>query len=59
MALLGLLKIRKGDRNLCLLWLFPAYLVEVRGDWAMRKEVFNFPGWRDKKRMLSLVQMQA
>ena len=28
---------------------FPAFLVEVRGDWAMRKEVFNFPGWRDKK----------
>ena len=29
--------------------LFPAFLVEVRGDWAMRKEVFSFPGWGDKK----------
>ena len=28
---------------------FPAYLVEVRGDCATRKEVFNFPGWRVKK----------
>jgi len=22
--------------------------VEVRGDWAFFKEVFNFPGWREK-----------
>ena len=24
-----------------------AYLVEIRGDWAMRKDVFGFPGWRE------------
>lgn len=28
---------------------FTAFLLEVRGDWAMRKEVFQFPGWRDKQ----------
>ena len=38
---------------------FPAFLVEVRGDWAMRKEVFNFPRMARQERMLSLVQMQA
>ena len=27
---------------------FTAFLLEVRGNWAMRKEVFQFPGWRDK-----------
>ena len=28
---------------------FTAFLLEVRGDWAMRKEVLQFPGWRDKQ----------
>ena len=28
---------------------FTAFLLEVRGDWAMTKEVFQFPGWRDKQ----------
>ena len=28
---------------------FTAFLLEVRGDWAMRKEVFQFHGWRDKQ----------
>ena len=28
---------------------FTVFLLEVRGDCAMRKEVFQFPGWRDKQ----------
>ena len=27
---------------------YSGFLIEVRGDWAMRKEIFAFPGWRDK-----------
>ena len=32
------------------------FLVEVRGDWAMRKEVFQFPGWRDRDGCCHLCQ---
>ena len=34
-----------------------AFLVELRGDWAMRKELKSFPAWRDRKAICHLCDL--